>query len=312
MKRLLCAAALALSLALFASPTQARLFPGNDNDRPMNTVESVRRAINDMIVQFGDDYPDGEAYLKELDALEKEEPKDEAWEKKFADFRRKSLLALPELDDLELLVVRSSRLPAVGDDFMTIDKVAKEAGTPNSVSFPISVRTIPRLNRSLSRKTRVRFSNRNSTGTANALCSRVSPKTINAGLSLRSTSTEPGSRPSPRPISPTSISSIRAIPRKDRLSPARTRASRVCRALTAPTPWRIFTLSIRKRKKNLGKSVHVVIIETKLDKAKKLLCESNLSIAEIAHSCGFSNENYFATVFKRQYKLSPTSFRKIQ
>ena len=126
MKRLLFAAALALSLAFFASPTQARLFPGNDNDRPMNTVESVRRAINDMIVQFGDDYPDGEAYLKELDALEKEEPKDEAWEKKFAEFRRKALLALPELDDLELLVVRSSRLPAVGDDFMTIDKVAKE------------------------------------------------------------------------------------------------------------------------------------------------------------------------------------------
>ncbi|MBR6387711.1 MAG: helix-turn-helix transcriptional regulator [Thermoguttaceae bacterium] len=62
----------------------------------------------------------------------------------------------------------------------------------------------------------------------------------------------------------------------------------------------------------MGKSVHVVIIETKLDKAKKLLCESNLSIADIAHSCGFSNENYFATVFKRQYKLSPTSFRKIQ
>lgn len=70
------------------------------------------------------------------------------------------------------------------------------------------------------------------------------------------------------------------------------------------------TLELRF-KKNLGKSVHDVIIETKLDKAKKLLCESNLSIAEIAHSCGFSNENYFATAFKRQYKLSPTSFRKI-
>ena len=70
------------------------------------------------------------------------------------------------------------------------------------------------------------------------------------------------------------------------------------------------TLELRF-KKNLGKSVHDVIIETKLDKAKKLLCESNLSIAEIAHSCGFVNENYFATAFKRQYKLSPSSFRKI-
>ena len=36
----------------------------------MNTIESVRRAINDMITQFGDDYADGQEYLKELDALE--------------------------------------------------------------------------------------------------------------------------------------------------------------------------------------------------------------------------------------------------
>jgi formylglycine-generating enzyme required for sulfatase activity len=125
MKRLLCAAALAVLLVSFASTTQARQFPGNDNDRPVNTIESVRRAINDMILQFGDDYADGEAYLEELDALEAEEPKDDAWQEKFAQFRRKALLALPELDDLELVVVRSSRLPAVGDNFMTIDKVSK-------------------------------------------------------------------------------------------------------------------------------------------------------------------------------------------
>ncbi len=125
MKRMLYAVALIASLALFAPTSQARQFPGNDNDRPMNTVESVRRAINDMITQFGDDYADGEAYLAELDELEKAEPKDEAWQAKFAQFRRKALLALPELDDLELVVVKTSRLPAVGDDFMTIDKVSK-------------------------------------------------------------------------------------------------------------------------------------------------------------------------------------------
>lgn len=126
MKRLLYAAAIALTLALSTSTTQAQQFPGNNNDRPMNTIESVRRAINDMATQFGDDYANADAYLEELDALEKEEPKDDAWQAKFAQFRRKALLALPELDDLELLVVRASRLPAVGDDFMTIDKVSKE------------------------------------------------------------------------------------------------------------------------------------------------------------------------------------------
>ena len=124
MKKLLYAFAFFAALLLCVE-TQARQFPGNDNDRPMNTIESVRRAINDMITQFGDDYADGEAYLEELDALEKEEPKDAAWEERFAAFRRKALLALPELDDLELVVVRTNRLPAVGDDFMTIDKVSK-------------------------------------------------------------------------------------------------------------------------------------------------------------------------------------------
>ncbi|MGI6402389.1 MAG: SUMF1/EgtB/PvdO family nonheme iron enzyme [Thermoguttaceae bacterium] len=125
MKRILFFLALCATLAIATPSRAARPFPGNDNDRPMNTVESVRRAINDMITQFGDEYPDGEAYLEELDALEQEPNKDDAWNQKFAEFRRKALLALPELDDLELIVVRSNRLPAVGDNFMTIDKVPK-------------------------------------------------------------------------------------------------------------------------------------------------------------------------------------------
>ncbi|MBR0225761.1 MAG: SUMF1/EgtB/PvdO family nonheme iron enzyme [Thermoguttaceae bacterium] len=127
MKRILFVFTACLAFMVAMPQVQgARPFPGNDNDRPMNTVESVRRAINDMISQFGDDYPDGEEYLKELDELEKEPNKDDNWNKKFAQFRRKALLALPELDDLELVVVRSRRLPAVGDDFMTIDKVSKD------------------------------------------------------------------------------------------------------------------------------------------------------------------------------------------
>lgn len=126
MKRSLGAFALAVLLVLGSvAPVSAQQFPGNNNDRPVNTIESVRRAIDDMISQFADDYPNGEKYLAELAELEKAEPKDAAWEAKFASFRRKALLENPALDDLELLVVRSNRLPAVGDNFMTIDKVPK-------------------------------------------------------------------------------------------------------------------------------------------------------------------------------------------
>ena len=125
MKKHFAALTVLLVFALLPSALFARQFPGNDNDRPMNTIESVRRAINDMIDRFGEDYPNGEEWLEELDAFEKEEPKNDDWKNRFAAFRRKALLALPELDDLELLVVRTNRLPAVGDDFMTIDKVPK-------------------------------------------------------------------------------------------------------------------------------------------------------------------------------------------
>lgn len=127
MKRYFCAfAVVAAALLAAALPASAqRPFPGNDNDRPMNTLESVRRAINDTISQFGEDYVDGEKYLERLDALEKREPKDDAWAAEFAAFRREALLANPALDELELLVVRSERLPAIGDNFMTIDKVPK-------------------------------------------------------------------------------------------------------------------------------------------------------------------------------------------
>jgi hypothetical protein len=61
MKRSLGAFALAVLLVLGSvAPVSAQQFPGNNNDRPVNTIESVRRAIDDMISQFADDYPNGE------------------------------------------------------------------------------------------------------------------------------------------------------------------------------------------------------------------------------------------------------------
>lgn len=115
---------LAAVLLTAAVPGSAQ-FPGNNNDRPMNTIGSVRMAINDMITQFGEEYPDGAKYLKELAALEKEANKDAAWQKKFDTFRRKALLANPLLDFDKILVVRSAKMPAVRDNFLTVDKIPK-------------------------------------------------------------------------------------------------------------------------------------------------------------------------------------------
>ncbi|MDR1491546.1 MAG: SUMF1/EgtB/PvdO family nonheme iron enzyme [Planctomycetaceae bacterium] len=89
----------------------------NNNDRPVNTIESVRRALNDMIVTFGDKYPDGQENLKKLDEFEKrlaEKSDDKVLQDEFAAFRRKALLANPLLDFDKLVVVRASRLAAPG------------------------------------------------------------------------------------------------------------------------------------------------------------------------------------------------------
>lgn len=125
MKRFILWCAL-LAFTAFAAAQDSH-FPGNDNNRPVNTIESVRRAINDMLDRF-DDY-DGEGYLDQLDQLEEEynalENKDDAdWNARFAAFRREALLANPLLDDLSLVAVLSGSIPAPGDNFMTIDKVA--------------------------------------------------------------------------------------------------------------------------------------------------------------------------------------------
>ena len=49
----------------------------------------------------------------------------------------------------------------------------------------------------------------------------------------------------------------------------------------------------------------------RMEKAKKLLFESDLQIKEISDSLGFENEYYFSNFFKKHYNISPSAFRKI-
>lgn len=66
----------------------------------------------------------------------------------------------------------------------------------------------------------------------------------------------------------------------------------------------------RKVKALLGLNVSDYINNYKLERAKIMLEESNLSISEIAYKNGFSTPNYFSTSFKNKYGSSPASFRK--
>jgi len=66
----------------------------------------------------------------------------------------------------------------------------------------------------------------------------------------------------------------------------------------------------RKVKALMGCNITDYILSRRLKKAKYLLNNENLTIAEITYQVGFSNPNYFSTVFKAKYGCTPTEFKK--
>ncbi len=68
----------------------------------------------------------------------------------------------------------------------------------------------------------------------------------------------------------------------------------------------------KKTKALIGNSPSVLIKKHRLKTAKKLLETGQKTVAETAYSCGFSTPEYFSTVFKEEYKLSPKEVSKIQ
>lgn len=64
-------------------------------------------------------------------------------------------------------------------------------------------------------------------------------------------------------------------------------------------------------KSYFNKSIIEELIQFRLDKAKKLLIETDLSVTEIANECGYSTYNYFVRQFRAAENLSPSQFRAV-
>ena len=58
-------------------------------------------------------------------------------------------------------------------------------------------------------------------------------------------------------------------------------------------------------KSEYGIGIAAYIREKRLAKAKNLITNSDLSIAEISSVVGFSDYNYFSRVYKSRYNVSP-------
>ncbi|MCM3189444.1 AraC family transcriptional regulator [Bacillus subtilis] len=65
-------------------------------------------------------------------------------------------------------------------------------------------------------------------------------------------------------------------------------------------------------KKYTGYSPYEYIINFRVNHAKKLLLNTNLSIKEISSVSGFNSDTHFSTTFKKHTNITPKQFREIQ
>jgi len=66
----------------------------------------------------------------------------------------------------------------------------------------------------------------------------------------------------------------------------------------------------RKVKAVLGYNINEYIMNVRLQKAKYLLLNEDLSISEISFRVGFATPTYFATVFKSKFGMTPKTFKE--
>ena len=50
--------------------------------------------------------------------------------------------------------------------------------------------------------------------------------------------------------------------------------------------------------------------QERLERAKRLLEETDFLIQDISRSVGYLDENYFVKVFRKRFRLSPSEYRK--
>ena len=63
-------------------------------------------------------------------------------------------------------------------------------------------------------------------------------------------------------------------------------------------------------KKATGKTLNEYITEVRIEKSKELLKDSNIKLYEVATRIGFSDANYFSTLFKKYTSCTPSEFRE--
>jgi AraC-like DNA-binding protein/quercetin dioxygenase-like cupin family protein len=68
----------------------------------------------------------------------------------------------------------------------------------------------------------------------------------------------------------------------------------------------------RQFKKTTGSSLMAYFIKMKIQEAKQMLRESDLSVSSISETLSFDNPNYFSKTFKKHTGYTPSTYRKMR
>lgn len=66
----------------------------------------------------------------------------------------------------------------------------------------------------------------------------------------------------------------------------------------------------RRFKEETGETISEKLTKIRLETARQLLMESNMTLYDIAEAVGYENEFYFSNTFKKHYGMSPSIYRK--
>jgi LacI family transcriptional regulator len=70
------------------------------------------------------------------------------------------------------------------------------------------------------------------------------------------------------------------------------------------------TLEVRFRRA-MGRTIHDEIIRSRIDRACRLLAETEMAVAEVARAGGFGSQQRFYEAFRREKKMQPRAYRRM-
>lgn len=119
---------------------------------------------------------------------------------------------------------------------------------------------------------------------------------------------------SPLGLAERQSSDVYAIDDNDIVTALRFIREFACKGITVADVLKAVPLSRRMLEHRFQKLVrrtpHAEIIRIRMDRACRLLRETNLSLSEITNRSGFANPDYFSVAFKKFMGMNPRSYRK--